>query len=72
MAVIEQSPYVDDNGNERAGLIKHCSDSGMMIVQIETGTEYVEAIDTVPCRFTYTESENPIPEEPESEETEAL
>ena len=38
-------------------LIRHYSDEGKMIRQVETGTEYSEAIDVVPCNYTYKESE---------------
>lgn len=43
-------------------LIRHYSDRGMMIRQVETGTEYAEAIDILPCKYTYDETENPIPD----------
>lgn len=43
-------------------LIRHYSDSGMMIKQVETGIEYSEAIDVQPCAYTYEETGNPIPE----------
>ena len=41
-------------------LIRHYSDEDMMILQNETGLEYPEAIDAVPCAYTYTETSNPI------------
>ena len=37
-------------------LIRHYSDSGKMIVQVETGHTYSEAIDIVPCPYTYEET----------------
>lgn len=40
-------------------LIKNNSDRGMMILQEETGIEYDEAIDVVPCRYTYKETNHP-------------
>lgn len=43
-------------------LVKHYSDQGVYIRQIETGIEYAEAIDVVPCRYTYTETDNVIKE----------
>lgn len=46
-------------------LIRHYSDSGMKLLQVETGIAYDEAIDIVPCRYTYEETENPIEEEEE-------
>lgn len=41
-------------------LIKHESDSGKMIRQVETGREYSSAVDVVPCRYTYEETEKDI------------
>lgn len=37
--------------------IKHYSDEGKKIRQIETGILYDEAVDVVPCRFTYEETD---------------
>lgn len=44
-------------------LIKHSSDNGFYIKQIETGIEYAEAIDVIPCRYTYEETDRTIEEE---------
>ena len=44
-------------------LIRHYSDSGLMIRQEETGVLYDEAVDVSPCRFTYTETDQYISEE---------
>ena len=41
-------------------LIKHTSDSGKMLLQNETGIKYAEAIDVVPCKYTYTETDEPV------------
>lgn len=38
-------------------LVKHYSDSGYMIEQVETGARYGEAVDIVPCPFTYVETD---------------
>lgn len=38
-------------------LIRHYSDSGMKLLQVESGIVYNEAIDIVPCRYTYEETE---------------
>ena len=43
-------------------LIKHISDSGKYIRQIETGREYAVAVDEIPCRYTYEETERSIDE----------
>ena len=37
------------------------SDSGYYIIQNETGLEYEDAWDALPCRYTYSESEKIIP-----------
>lgn len=45
------------------------SDAGVKILQVETGTTWDDAIDVVPCRFTYEETDTPISEpEPSAEE----
>ena len=41
-------------------LVRHYSDTGMMILQTETGIEYEEAVDIAPCRYTYEETNTPI------------
>lgn len=40
----------DENGNK------------YKILQIETGIEYDEAIDVIPCRYTYKPTEKPVEE----------
>ena len=52
MAII--SNVITVNGRT---LIKHESDSGKYIRQVETGREYANAVDIVPCRFTYEETD---------------
>lgn len=61
--IITQTPYIDENGRARPNLVRHYSDTGMRIRQIETGVEYEEAVDTVPCRYTYEETDISIEEE---------
>jgi hypothetical protein len=46
-------------------LIKHYSDAGFLLLQNETGAKYSDPIDVVPCMYTYTETDEPIEEEPE-------
>ena len=46
-------------------LIKHQSDSNKYIRQVETGIEYASAVDVIPCRYTYEETEKDIPEKEE-------
>ena len=40
--------------------IRHYSDKDLKIRQIETGILYDDAVDIVPCRYTYEESNEPI------------
>lgn len=61
--IITQSPYIDENNNAHPNLIKHSSDAGMYIRQKETGILYEEAIDVIPCRYTYEETDTYIVEE---------
>lgn len=47
-------------------LVRHYSDIGMMLFQVETGAKYSDPIDVVPCRYTYEETDEPIEvDEPE-------
>ena len=41
-------------------LIRHYSDSGAKLLQVETGVVYDEAIDIVPCQYTYEETEERV------------
>lgn len=50
--IISEYPY---KGSKN--LIRTFSDSGLMIIQNETGVVYVEAVDIYPCKFTYSESD---------------
>ena len=43
-------------------LIRHFSDEGKMIRQVETGIIYSEAVDVVPCEFTYKEIDQVVEE----------
>ena len=47
-------------------LLHTYSDNNKYILQVETNIEYNEAYDVIPCRYTYTETE----EEIETEEKE--
>ena len=38
-------------------LIKHYSNTGMLLLQNETGEMYADPIDVVPCAYTYTETD---------------
>lgn len=48
-------------------LIKHYSDAGYMLLQVETGIKYADPVDVVPCRYTYEETNELI--EKDEEET---
>ena len=41
-------------------LIKHFSDAGVMLLQVETGIKYSDPVDAVPCRYTYEETDELI------------
>lgn len=41
-------------------LIKHYSDAGFMLLQVETGMKYADPVDIVPCAYTYEETDEPI------------
>ena len=49
--------------------IRHYSDLNMHILQVETGILYEDAVDKMPCRYTYEETDVPIepPEEANDE-----
>lgn len=53
-------------------LVRHYSDTGMMIKQVETGNLYNEAVDVVPCRYTYEETDTPVPTNAEINPDEAV
>lgn len=52
------SNYIEISGRT---LIKHESDSGKMIRQVETGREYSSAVDVIPCKYTYEETDKDVP-----------
>ena len=43
-------------------LLHTYSDSNKYILQVETENKYDEAYDVIPCRYTYTETEEEIEE----------
>jgi len=51
--MIIEEPYGDD-------LVRHYSDRGMMMLQVETGLKYGDAIDVTPCPYTYVETDEPM------------
>ena len=53
-------------------LIKHYSDNGVMLLQVETGALYSDPIDVVPCIYTYEETEELIDGEDEISDDEFI
>ena len=49
-------------------LIRRYSDKGVMLLQNETGEKYSDPVDIVPCRYTYSETDEPIEEESNEED----
>ena len=47
---------------------RHYSDAGVKIRQVETDFVYDEAIDVVPCKYAYVETDEPIDPKPTLEE----
>lgn len=66
--MIIQEIYIDESGVKHENLIRTYSNAKKVIKQIETGAEYDEAIDVVPVRFTYEETDKDIVIEVEPEE----
>ena len=46
---------------ESGNLVGRRSDRGMMLLQIESGIEYAEAVDPIGAEWTYLETTKPIP-----------
>ena len=62
-----QTEYLNDGT-----LIKHYSEAGFMLLQVETGIKYSDPVDVVPCRYTYTETEELVESEVEEEIDEGI
>jgi hypothetical protein len=52
MIIVE---LVDNDTRER-----RYSDKNVKLLQVETGVLYEDAVDIIPCRYTYEESDAPI------------
>ena len=59
MIIVE---LVDDNTRER-----RYSDKNVHLLQVETGILYEDAVDVIPCKYTYEESDVPIESVDDSE-----
>ena len=55
---------------ENINRIHHYSDAGFKLLQNETGLIYDDAIDVVPCKYTYSETDIPIEYENDMSEIE--
>lgn len=56
---------------QTVGCERRYSDAGVKIRQIETGTLWNDAVDVVPCAYTYEETDIPI-DDFELDDSEAL
>ena len=53
-------------------LIKHYSDKGVLLLQVETGIKYADPVDVVPCRYTYEETDELIDKDEEITDEELI
>ena len=51
---------VQNSYSQDGQFVRHFSDEGLMLRQVETGVLYVDAVDTVPCQYTYEETDQVI------------
>lgn len=68
MAIIQEYPYVDENGRKHRNLIRHYSDIGLKLRQLETNSLYDEAVDLYPCTKHYMETNMPIEVDSDAQE----
>lgn len=54
--IIEQ--FIENNTR-----VRHYSDRKKYILQNETNIKYEDAVDAIPCKYTYTETDEDIPTE---------
>ena len=52
MIIVE---YIEAENRER-----RYSDQNLKLLQVETGILYDDAVDVIPCKYTYEESDEPI------------
>lgn len=52
--------------------VRHWSDKDVRLRQIETGELYDDAVDVIPCRYTYEETDEPIEDVPEEDNPDYL
>lgn len=58
MALVQENAKI-----RKRNFLRSYSDSGKMILKRETGALYAEALDLIPCRFTYEETDISIEED---------
>lgn len=51
-------------------LVRRYSDSGYLLLQVETGIKYSDPVDVIPCPYTYEEIDELVEAEDSLEETE--
>ena len=56
-----QSQFVEPNR------IRRRSDAGYYLRQVETDILYIDAVDPLPCKYTYEETDVPLPVPEENE-----
>ncbi len=61
---------VEEKLNER--LVRHYSDKNVKIKQVETGHLYDEAVDLIPCQYTYEETAIPVEQDELADAVNAL
>lgn len=68
-----QRPYIDESGNVKENLEKHYAEdeNGVRykIIQVETNIPFDEAIDVIPCRYTYKATDKIIEEMENGDDT---
>jgi len=61
MAIQIEYPYIDELGQKHYDQERRYSDKGVYLRQIESGYDgYESAVDYIPCRYTYEETDEPI------------
>lgn len=51
-------------------LVRRYSDSGYLLLQVETGIKYSDPVDVIPCPYTYEETDELVEAEDSLEEAE--
>lgn len=63
---VEYQNIIDGSGKKHKDLVRtYSDDETKMLLQVETGITYDDAIDTYPCKYTYEEIDKQIEEEAE-------